>query len=361
MALVVKCHMAAGLLDFFDVFTKHIRTTERRADFQVRILVVMAGMIPSEEADRIATMGLGEFVKLWQGIIWPHFVAELLFIDDKEVSCHVLNPFWACRLRTILRHPGGIVLCAFMPVAVIEVEHDFRNGHGFSCGEAYHPCIFENDSVLADFALLAELRREEIRIMACEEKRVHVIRQCLPLHGGAAARIDDGMCVEGVFTMARHASKPCSDVLDALSGLCRKKQCGSSIAKRNNRPDNWIGEIEDLRVRLIVDIRIEDELIIFQRGGKRQFDRQRFVMAAVECFDAVERELDGRFRGGGFAGLLGGAAVSQGSRGGAGRAHRSDHGWWRERGRRHGGGAVYAGARQGRGEHRLPDAAIPHA
>ena len=129
MALVIKRHMAAGLLDFFDVCTKYIRTAERRADFQIRILVVMAGMIPSEEADRVATMGLGEFVKLWQGVIWPHFVTELLFVDDKKISCHVLNPFGACRLRTILRHPCGVVLRALMPIAVIEIKHGFRNGH----------------------------------------------------------------------------------------------------------------------------------------------------------------------------------------------------------------------------------------
>ena len=295
--------MAAGLLDGFDVFTKHIRTAERGADLQIWILVVMAGMIPSKETDRVATMRLGEFVKLWKGIIWPHFIAVLLFVDNEKISRHVLNPFRTCRLRTILRHPGGIFLRAFMPVAAIEIKHGFRDGHRFSSGEADHPCVFENDGVLADFALLAKLHREEIRIMACEEKRVHIIRQRLPLHGCTAAWIDDGMRIKGVFTMARHAAKPCSNILDALSRLIGKQQRGSCIAKRNNRSDNRIGKIENPRVRLIIDIRIEDDLIIFQRGGEREFYRQLFMMTAIKRLDAVEHEFDRCFRGSGFAGL----------------------------------------------------------
>ena len=122
-----------------------------------------------------------------------------------------------------------------------------------------------------------------------------VIRQGLPLHGRAAAWIDDGMRVEGVFTMARHAAKPCADVLDTLSRLCGKKQGGGAIPECNNRPDKRIGEIKNLRVRLVVDVRIEDKLVVFQGCGKRQFDGQRFMMASVERLDAVEREFNGRF------------------------------------------------------------------
>ena len=291
--LIVEEDVPAVLLHGGDMVTERVGAAERRGDLEVRVLVVMPGMIPAEEAERIAPVRLRMLMQRAERVVRPHLKAELLFVDDEEKPRHVADPFRDGVLRTVCPHPFGIVARAFVPGARIQVEHRIADLERLPGAQAEIPLDLQRHRILSGFSLHTEVRRKEVPVPAAQEERADIIGERHPAHGrGGRMLRRDG--VGAVFVIAGASAQVASDVLVAEPGLRRHQQRRSGPRQRADFSDARVGEVENLRFRIVPDGCAKGEpLIRAQRNSQRERDGQRVQALPVECHQRIVPDAEG--------------------------------------------------------------------
>ena len=283
--LIVERHMAALLVHLFDAGAQAVRAAHRGADLKIRIAVVVAGVIPAEQAQRVKAVRLRVIVELRDRLVGPDLVAVLLLVDDQEVAVHPADPFLLADGLAPRRRPCGVLTRAAHPVALIEPRHVRRAGPRLARARERQLVHLQRDAA-ALIAAGAQRAGVEERIPAGEVQAGIALVEQHPLHGQRAG-IGSRHLVQRLAAI--QPGEVAADIDDALAHVARIEQVRAAAVQRVNRAEAGIDPVVERRVAAIVDGRFKHDVLAVKAQRERHADGQ----LAVRRAQAVGADGDG--------------------------------------------------------------------